>query len=40
MLLTHVAAAGGATTANVLGVFFARLDAGVSIFFLLSGFLL
>lgn len=40
VLLTHVAAAGGANTANVLGVFFARMDAGVSIFFLLSGFLL
>lgn len=40
VLLTHAAAAGGANTANVLGVFFARMDAGVSVFFLLSGFLL
>lgn len=40
VLLTHVAASGGAVTASFLGVFFARMDVGVSVFFLLSGFLL
>ncbi len=40
VLLTHVAFASGANSASILGVFFARLDGGVAVFFVLSGFLL
>ncbi len=40
VLLTHVAFAAGANSANVLGRFFARMDAGVAVFFVISGFLL
>ncbi|MEP6626246.1 MAG: acyltransferase [Acidimicrobiia bacterium] len=40
VLLTHVADSGGANAPNVLGIFFARMDGGVAIFFVLSGFLL
>ena len=40
VLLTHVADSGGANAPNILGIFFARMDGGVAIFFVLSGFLL
>lgn len=40
ILVTHVAFASGANSPNVLGAFFARMDGGVAIFFVLSGFLL
>ncbi len=40
VLLTHVADTGGANAANLGGVFFARMDGGVAIFFVLSGLLL
>jgi peptidoglycan/LPS O-acetylase OafA/YrhL len=40
IVLTHVAFASGANSPNVLGAFFARMDGGVAIFFVLSGFLL
>ncbi len=40
IVLTHVAFASGANSPNVLGIFFARMDGGVAIFFVLSGFLL
>src|SRR3954451_18263543 len=40
VLMTHVAFAGGADAPNVFGVFFARMDGGVAVFFVLSGFLL
>ena len=36
----HVADATGSYTSTFLGAFFARMDAGVSVFFVLSGFLL
>ncbi len=40
IVLVHVAFASGANSANILGVFFARMDGGVAVFFVLSGFLL
>jgi peptidoglycan/LPS O-acetylase OafA/YrhL len=40
VLMTHVAYAGGADSQNDFGPFFARMDAGVAVFFVLSGFLL
>jgi peptidoglycan/LPS O-acetylase OafA/YrhL len=40
IVLTHVAFASGANSPNVLGAFFARMDGGVAMFFVLSGFLL
>ncbi len=40
IVLTHVAFASGANSPNVLGAFFARMDGGVAVFFVLSGFLL
>jgi peptidoglycan/LPS O-acetylase OafA/YrhL len=40
IVLTHVAFASGANSLNILGVFFARMDGGVAVFFVLSGFLL
>jgi peptidoglycan/LPS O-acetylase OafA/YrhL len=40
VLLTHVAFASGANSAHILGAFFARMDGGVAVFFVLSGFLL
>jgi peptidoglycan/LPS O-acetylase OafA/YrhL len=40
IVVTHVAAATGATVENPLGQFFARFDIGVAIFFVISGFLL
>ena len=40
IVLTHVAFASGANSPNILGVFFARMDGGVAVFFVLSGFLL
>ncbi len=40
VLLTHVADSGGANAPNILGIFFARMDGGVAIFFVLSWFLL
>lgn len=40
VLLTHVADTGGANGPNILGVFFARMDGGVAIFFVISGVLL
>ena len=40
VLLTHVADSGGANAPNLGGVFFARMDGGVAIFFVLSGLLL
>lgn len=40
VLLTHVAFAGGANGPNLLGIFFARMDGGVAVFFVLSGILL
>ena len=40
VVLTHVADTGGANAPNILGVFFARKDGGVAIFFVISGILL
>jgi peptidoglycan/LPS O-acetylase OafA/YrhL len=40
VFMTHLSLAGGANLFNFLGVFWARMDAGVAIFFLISGFLL
>ncbi len=40
IVVTHVAFASGANSASILGVFFARMDGGVAVFFVLSGFLL
>ena len=40
IVLTHVAFASGANGPNLLGAFFARMDGGVAVFFVLSGFLL
>ncbi len=40
VLLTHVAAAAGSYSSTYWGKFLAHMDAGVAIFFLLSGFLL
>ncbi|MBK5287376.1 MAG: acyltransferase [Acidimicrobiia bacterium] len=40
VLLTHVADTGGANGPNILGIFFARMDGGVAIFFVISGVLL
>lgn len=40
VLLTHVADTGGANAPNILGIFFARMDGGVAIFFVISGVLL
>lgn len=40
VLLTHVAFSSGANSSSILGVFFARMDGGVAVFFVLSGFLL
>ena len=40
IVLTHVAFASGANAPNLLGAFFARMDGGVAVFFVLSGFLL
>ena len=40
VVLTHLADTGGANAPNVLGVFFARMDGGVAIFFVISGVLL
>ncbi len=40
VLLTHVSFAGGANAPNLFGVFFARMDGGVAVFFVLSGILL
>lgn len=40
VLLTHVAFSAGANTGSVFGRFFARMDAGVAVFFVISGFLL
>ena len=40
IVLVHVAFASGANGPNVLGAFFARMDGGVAVFFVLSGFLL
>jgi peptidoglycan/LPS O-acetylase OafA/YrhL len=40
IVLTHVAFASGANSPNLLGIFFARMDGGVAVFFVLSGFLL
>ncbi|MBV8952144.1 MAG: acyltransferase [Actinobacteria bacterium] len=40
VLLTHTAFASGANSGSVFGRFFARMDAGVAVFFVISGFLL
>jgi peptidoglycan/LPS O-acetylase OafA/YrhL len=40
VFLTHVADTGGANAPNLLGIFYARFDGGVAIFFVLSGVLL
>ena len=40
VLMTHVSFSGGANGPNLGGVFFARMDGGVSVFFVLSGILL
>ncbi|MGZ6963594.1 MAG: acyltransferase family protein [Acidimicrobiia bacterium] len=40
IVLTHVAFASGANAPNILGAFFARMDGGVAVFYVLSGFLL
>ena len=40
VVLTHLADTGGANAPNILGVFFARMDGGVAIFFVISGILL
>lgn len=40
VLVTHVAFAAGANAGSAFGMFFARMDAGVAVFFVISGFLL
>lgn len=40
VLLTHAAFAGGADSQHALGPLFSRMDGGVAVFFVLSGFLL
>ena len=40
VVMTHLADSGGANAPHLLGVFFARMDGGVAIFFVLSGVLL
>jgi peptidoglycan/LPS O-acetylase OafA/YrhL len=40
VFMTHVSFAGGANAPNVLGAFFARMDGGVAVFFVLSGVLI
>ena len=40
VVLTHLADSGGANAPNILGIFFARMDGGVAIFFVISGILL
>jgi peptidoglycan/LPS O-acetylase OafA/YrhL len=40
VVLTHVAYSGGANAPNRFGIFFARMDGGVAVFFVLSGILL
>lgn len=40
VVTTHLADTGGANAPNILGVFFARMDGGVAIFFVISGILL
>jgi peptidoglycan/LPS O-acetylase OafA/YrhL len=40
VLMTHVSFAGGANAPNLFGVFFARMDGGVAVFFVLSGVLI
>ena len=40
VLTTHVAQANGTNTHSRIGAFTARLDVGVAVFFLISGFLL
>jgi peptidoglycan/LPS O-acetylase OafA/YrhL len=40
VLMTHVSFAGGANAPNVFGIFFARMDGGVAVFFVLSGVLI
>jgi peptidoglycan/LPS O-acetylase OafA/YrhL len=40
VFMTHVAFAGGANAPNIFGVFFARMDGGVAVFFVLSGVLI
>jgi peptidoglycan/LPS O-acetylase OafA/YrhL len=40
IVLVHVAFSSGANSPNILGAFFARMDGGVAVFFVLSGFLL
>lgn len=40
VVVTHASFAGGANGPHLLGVFFARMDGGVAIFFVLSGILL
>jgi peptidoglycan/LPS O-acetylase OafA/YrhL len=40
VIFTHVADATGSYSSTFLGAFFARMDAGVAVFFVLSGFLL
>ena len=40
VVMTHLSDTGGANAPNLLGVFFARMDGGVAIFFVLSGVLL
>jgi peptidoglycan/LPS O-acetylase OafA/YrhL len=40
IVVVHVAFSSGANSANILGAFFARMDGGVAVFFVLSGFLL
>ncbi|MBM3674526.1 MAG: acyltransferase [Actinobacteria bacterium] len=40
VLTTHLAYAGGANSENLFGPFWARMDGGVTVFFVLSGFLI
>ena len=40
VFMTHVSFAGGANAPNLVGVFFARMDGGVAVFFVLSGVLI
>ena len=40
VVMTHLSDTGGANAPHLLGVFFARMDGGVAIFFVLSGVLL
>ncbi len=40
VLMTHVSFAGGANAPNLFGAFFARMDGGVAVFFVLSGVLI